>query len=154
MASIFVKISDIPGDATQKGYEKQIQCVAMRHVYKQPLDLSKARKTGQSKHGAIALTHTADKASPLLKKNAMATSNNQGTVVITRLQTGGVAETIQITNAAVVRVDLETPLSPATLQPGDDLMETFYLDYSDGAIRWSHQNVEGNWSVANGEVPA
>ena len=154
MATIFVKIPGIAGDATQTNYATQIQCVAMRHVHKQPLDLSKARKTGQSKHGAIALTHAVDKASPKLKKEAMATSNNQGEVVITRLQTGGATETIQITNAAVVRVDVETPLSPTTLQPGDDLMETFYLDYSDGQIRWSLGNMEGNYSVTEGKVPA
>ena len=146
MANIFVKIDDIKGEVPDGTYKDQIQCVAMRHVQILPVDLSATRTLGKSKQGAIALTHAIDKASPLLKKACMTNSNNQGTVKITRTQTGGVAESIQITNAAIVRVDVETPLSATTQQPGDDLLETFYLDYSSGEIQWDYGNVAGNYN--------
>lgn len=157
MATIYVHIKDIKGGATNLTYKDQIHCVAMRHVFILPLEATKFRTLGPSKHGAIALTHAVDKASPLLKKHAMTNPNNLGTVKITRVRAGATSadEIIQMTNVQIVRVDLETPLSPSTLQPGDDLMETFYLDYSGGAIRWSQAQpgqtgmIEATWDVAN-----
>lgn len=161
MANIFVNIKDssgkstIQGESTVTGYLNQIECAAMRHVVYLPVIRASSRVQGSSRHGPVALTHAVDKATPHLKQAAM-TGENIGTVQIKRVRTVSGAltavETITLTDATVVRIDVDTPVSAATLEPSEELMETFYLDYS--KIEWSARKivndrlggaVEGQW---------
>lgn len=151
MSSIYVSISDIPGESQLADYTDQIACVAMRHAIDMQVQSSGSRTTANSRHGAIELTHAIDKATPLLNL-AVAAGQNKGTVTITRLRAGAVAETITLANAYVTRVDVEVPLNPETMRPGDDVMETFALDYS--SISWDYAassgTISGSYNVATG----
>lgn len=138
MSDILVQINGIGGESQMAGYEKQIECMAMRHVIDLPVvSRGAARVEGTSRHGAIALEHTLDVASPALRLS-LAAGTNLGDVVITRLSmVGGQAnavETVHLSNVYVVRVDVDTPLNTATGRPAEDLIEVFELEYSD--IRW------------------
>jgi len=158
MSNIFVQINGVPGEASMSGFTGQIECQAMRHVIMLPVVRAAIRVEGTSNHGPIALTHTVDMASPILKQAAMSGAN-LGMAVITRMRTiagsSRPTETIRLNNVFVVRVDVETPLEQSTLEPSEDLMETFYLEYGD--IQWSQKQfrgdtvagvVEGGWSVS------
>ena len=162
MSDIFVNISGIPGEATDTGYAAQIKCDSMRHAVAHTIRSVGARKVGNSRHGAIELTHKIDKASPLLRI-AAADANNKGTVTITRTGSSGVMETITLTNVYVVRVSVDTPVHPDTLIPDkQDPIETFALEYD--RITWEYHwynsagvdqgAVTGAWDVSSNSVPS
>ena len=145
MSTIYVQFSNIAGEAKSVEFSGQIECSAMRHVIYLPVIRAASRVQSDSKHGPIALTHAVDKASPLLKKAAMMGAN-QGEVKIRRTRTvagrSTAVETITLTNVVVVRVDVDTPVSSNTLEPSEEPMETFYLDYD--RIQWSAKRIFGD----------
>lgn len=158
MSTIYAKIAGVEGEAENPEFSGQIECLAMRHSIDLPVVSAAVRVEGASTHGPIALTHRMDKASPILKQAAL-TGANLGEVELTRMRNiGGQArptETVRLSNVFVVRVDVETLVDEATQELGDELAETFHLEYSD--IRWSHKRymgdvesgtVEGGWSTA------
>lgn len=158
MSNIYVKIAGIEGESTNPEFSGQIECVAMRHSIDLPVVAAAVRVEGTSTHGPIALSHRIDKASPILKQSVM-TGANLGDVEITRMRNVGgqsrPAETIMLSNAFLVRVDVETLVDETTRELDDELLETFHLEY--GEIRWSHKRfigdvesgvVEGGWSIA------
>lgn len=158
MSIIMVRIQGVEGEATLAGYQGQIECLSMRHAIDLKIDRSGAETVGEARHGPIELTHSLDKASPSIKLDSCA-GRNLGTVTISRLRmisgTPKAVETITLMNAYVVRVDIDTPIDPSTREPGDELMETFSLEYSD--IVWDykhfvnnieHGTVTGAWSDA------
>ncbi len=157
MSDILVKISSIDGEATKSGFEKQIECQTMRHAIDLPVVTHGSTRTeGTSQHGAIELRHKLDKASPALR-HACAAGANLGTVTISRMQMVGgenrLAETIELGDVYVSRVDTETPVDPAEQAPVEEPEEVFALDYSN--IKWSYRQysdgaeagtVSGGWS--------
>ncbi len=159
MADIMVKISSIQGESAMANYENQIECNSVRHAIDLPVVARGAARTeGASRHGAVVLTHVLDKATPLLKF-AASSGTNLGKVEITKLRTVGgqpkAAEVITLENAFATRVETHTPVDAQTGRPGEELMESFSLEYSD--IRWRHTHhvdgqdrgsVEGGWSVS------
>lgn len=159
MSDIMVKISGVEGESTLAGYERQLECVALRHAIQLPVVAQgTARTEGASHHGAIELTHSIDSSSPALRLAASAGSN-LGKVQITRMRNIGgetrPAEIVSLNNVYVVRVDVDTPLDPLTNVPMDDPVETVYLEYSD--IQWDYKyylngaeqgSVLGSWSNA------
>ena len=157
MSDIYVNISDIDGEATAVGYDGQIKCESMRHAIAHEIMSTGARKVGNSRHGAIELTHSIDKATPMLHE-AAANANNLGRVTITRLSSAGLAETITLSNVYVVRVDIDTPLDAESLLPDDqEPVETFALEYSQ--IEWDYKwyvdgadqgTVSGGWNTQTG----
>lgn len=162
MSTIMVNISGNEGEATLDGYKGQIECLSMRHAIELPIVSGTTRSEGLSRHGPIELIHTVDKSSPTLRFDA-SKGTKLGNVVISRLRMVGgqmqAVETITLTNAVVVRVDTETPIDPSTNEPGDELLETFALEYSD--IAWDQQvfvnnemkgTVRGNWSGEHQKV--
>ena len=158
MSEIMVKIPGVDGESTLKGYEAQVECVAMRHAIHLPVAAQGAARTeAVSRHGAIELVHAIDKASPALRLAASAGTNLKK-VQITRLRNvqGKVqqAEIISLNNVYVVRVDADTPVDPLTNLPMDDVEETFSLEYSD--IQWDYKHkgasVLGSWSTSNQET--
>lgn len=146
MSEFMVSIPGIPGESTATGYLQQIDCQGMRHAVDLPVVATGAVRTeGASRHGAVELTHAVDSASPLLRDHAAA-GTLLATVVITRTRVVGgalqVAETITLGNAYIVRVDVDTPFDSATGAPGEDVMETFAMEYS--TIKWDYnQYVNG-----------
>lgn len=155
MSDIQVKIESIIGESDQKGYAGQIDCISMRHAIDMPVvATSSSRIEGSSVHGPIELTHAIDRATPLLRAEACA-GTNLNTVVITRLgQVDGETqpvETITLKNAYVVRVEAETLLDPATMQPADEPLETFSLEYGEIVWNFSVGNSRGGYSPAKGE---
>ena len=158
MSNIVVKISGVDGESDLVGYEGQIACQSMRHAIDLPVvSRGSARTEGASRHGAIELAHAFDSASPMLRLAASA-GTNLGEAVITRMRMVGgtlnVAEVITLTNTYVVRVDVQTPLDPATSEPAEDPVEVFSLEYSD--IHWDYKyyvngsevgSVQGGWST-------
>ncbi len=155
MSVIMVKIGTIQGEATQLGYEGQIECTSMRHaITLTTVSDGASRVEGTSRHGPISLSHTIDKASPALKL-ATAMGTGLGAVTITRMRNNQVAEVITANNAYVVRIDTDTPLDPATREPAEEAVETFCLEYD--AISWEFKHfvndveqgqTAGAWSVA------
>ena len=151
MSDIRVKIEGIVGDEGSAEYEGQISCTVMRHTIDLPVRATTdPRAEGNSAHGAIELTHKMDRATPALR-HAAAQGTNLNTVVITRMQSDDGTkklETITLKNAHVVSLETDTPLNPETLEPGDEPLETFGLDYSE--IVWNYEtgNARGGYSVA------
>ncbi len=156
MSSIYVKFSaasKITGESTTVGFADQVVCAAMRHSIYLPVIRAASRVQSGSEHGPVALIHTIDKSSPLLKKAAMMGSD-LGEVVIsrTRIIEGEIKaiETITLNKVKVVRVDVDTPVSSSTLEPSEELLETVYLDYRN--IKWSaHRSVGGVASTVETE---
>ena len=163
MAEYMVKINSIPGESELAGYEEQIECGSMHHAIDLPVVATGATRTeGASRHGAIELTHSIDKATPLLRHAASA-GTNLGQVVITRMRMIGgsskLAETITLANTYVVRVDTDTTLDAAQQRPAEEPTEAFSLDYSE--IKWETKwyvdglekaTVRGGWSTATQAV--
>ena len=157
MSDYLVQISAIAGESQLIGYEGQVECLALRHAIDLPVVARGAsRVEGTSRHGAIELDHTLDMASPSLR-HALSAGTNLGQVVITRMSMAGgearAVETVTLADVYVVRVDVDTPLNTATGRPGEDLIETFSLEYSE--IRWDQKkyvngveagSVQGGWS--------
>lgn len=151
MSDILVQIPNIPGEASETGFQGQIKCDSMRHVVDTPVESTKEmRRGGVSKHGAIELTHSIDLASTLLRLRA-SDGSSLGTVVISRLISVGegskAAETITLSEAKVVRVQVQTPYTPGNAEPHGKLVETFCLGY--GAIRWRFQTYNAQGQPAN-----
>jgi type VI secretion system Hcp family effector len=138
MSLILVNISGVPGEANTSGFENQIECLAVRYALDNKVVVAATRTEGVSRHGPIELSHRLDKATPWLKLNA-SKGTNMGTVEISRVRTIGTqpraVEALTLTNTFVVRVDLDTPVDPATGEPGEPL-ETFALEYD--AITWAY----------------
>ena len=163
MAEFMVRINSIPGESELTGYADQIECGSMHHAIDLPVVATGATRTeGASRHGAIELTHSIDKATPLLRHAASA-GTNLGQVVITRMRMIGgsskLAETITLANAYVVRVDTDTTLDAAQQRPAEEPTEAFSLDYSE--IKWETKwyvdgdekgTVRGGWSTATQAV--
>lgn len=158
MSTIYVKIAGVDGGSEHPEFSGQIECAAMRHSIDLPVVSAAVRVEGTSSHGPLVLAHMLDNASPILKQAAL-TGANLGDVEITRMRNIGgqsrPAETIHLSNAFVVRVDVDTLMDEATGELGDELIESFHLEYSE--IRWSHRRyvgdvesgtVEGGWSVS------
>lgn len=155
MSIFMVNIGTIQGEATQAGFENQIECSSMRHaITLTTVGDGQTRVEGTSRHGPISLSHTIDKASPALKL-AAALGTGLGQVTITRLRNNMPAETVTMNNAYVVRIDTDTPLDEATREPAEEATETFCLEYD--AITWEFKHVvngveqgqtAGSWSVA------
>jgi len=158
MSDILVNISGISGESTLAGYEKQIECLAMRHAIDLPVVARGAsRVEGASRHGPIELDHTLDLATAGLR-TALLSGLNLGQVVITRMRmlegASTPVETITLNNVYVVRIDLDTGVDQTTGRSADDPVETFSLEYSD--IQWDYKkhvdgveagSVQGSWSV-------
>ena len=150
MADFLVKIgtglNQIKGGSTLDGYVDQLECTSLRHAVELPvMAKSGVRITGVSRHGTVELTHRIDKASPTLRQ-ALCQNRNLDTVVITRLATGKVEETITLLNAVCAQIQIDTPVDRATGEPFDEPVETFCLDYS--GIVWNHNvgNITGSWN--------
>ena len=143
MSLILVNMPDVPGEAGTAGFADQIGCLAVRYALDNKVVAATTRTEGVSRHGPIELFHRPDKATPLLKLNA-SKGTNMGTVVISRVKTINklpkAVEVLTLTNTFVVRVDLDTPVDPATGEPGEPL-ETFALEY-DG-ITWAYTHYVG-----------
>ena len=163
MAEYMVKITSIPGESELAGYKDQIECGGLHHAIDLPVVATGATRTeGASRHGAIELTHSIDKATPLLRHAASA-GTNLGEVIITRMRMVGgsskPAEVITLGNAYVVRVDTDTTLDATQRQPAEEPTEAFSLDYSE--IKWEAKHfvdgdeigvVRGGWSTATQAV--
>ena len=152
MSDILVKISSIKGESNLAGYAEQIECVSMRHTIDLPVVADNATRTeGASMHGAVELMHAVDRASPLLRAEALA-GTNLNEVVITRMgQIEGETkpvETITLSNVYVVRVDLDAPVDLATMLPVDEPQETFALEYSQIVWNFESGNSRGGWSTS------
>lgn len=142
MSDIYVKITDLPGEATETDYLNQIKCVSIRHAIGHQIASGGSRTVGNSRHGGVELTHGIDKATPKLHA-ASAAGTNLGTVTITRVSSTRIAEVITLLNAYVVRVDIDTPVDADTLLPDDkEPVETFALSYSriDWDVNWWNAN--------------
>ena len=157
MSDIMVQIGGMEGESSLTGFEGQIECLSMRHAIDLPVVAQGATRTeGASRHGAIELLHSFDKASPALRLGVSA-GTNLGKVKITRMRIIGgesrPAEIISLNNVYVIRVDVDTMLDATTMEPSEEPTETFYLEYSD--IRWDYKyyvdgtergSVQGSWS--------
>lgn len=158
MSDILVQIGGIPGESTLAGYQGQIDCISLRHAIDLPVVAQGGGRTeGASAHGGIELTHLIDAATPALR-SAVASGETLGQVTITRLHMlGGTnvpAETISLTDAHVLRIDLDTLYDTTTSEPSETPQETFLLGYL--AIKWSADKyvdgirsgiVDGGWST-------
>ena len=152
MADYMVEIADtvsIVGEGTRTGFVNQIVCESLHHAIELSVEAATNRTGGAaSRHGMVELTHSIDKATPALRL-AAAKGTNLGTVKISRMsgQTATVLEEIELANAFVGRVDLDTPLDQTNMEPGDNLKETFALLYT--KIKWTEKstNVMGGWDT-------
>lgn len=160
MSNILVNIPTINGECRQSGHTDEIECFSMSHAMDLPVVTMGAGRTGGvSRHGAIHLMHTVDKATPNLR-HACSAGTNLGEVTIYRMQMIGgsmqVAEKLTLKNTYVVRMEMETPVDPSTKKPSEEPMETFALEYSE--INWNHSHfvdgspqgtVSGGWSATD-----
>ena len=151
MADYMVDIASIDGEGTRTGFENNIVCEGLHHAVELSVEAATNRTGGAaSRHGMVELTHSIDKATPGLRL-AAAKGTNLGKVTISRMsgQTATVLEKIELQNAFVGRVDLDTPLDESKLEPGDTLKETFALLYTQ--IKWTAVtaggNVMGGWDT-------
>lgn len=151
MSSYYVNISGVPGEATATGYADQIACTSMRHSIDMSVQSGGSRVTSNSRHGPIEMAHLVDKATPLLHL-AVAAGQNLGQAVIKRVNAGTATETYTLQNVYVTRVDIDVPLNPTTLRPGEEVRETFSLDYS--SIVWEATTdtgtISGSYDVTTG----
>ena len=146
MSTIYVKIPDVPGEATTPGYVGQIECTGMTLGIDLPvIPTGSARSEGASIHGAIELQHQLDKATPKLRAKA-ASGDNLGTVVISRTRTVGgdvrLIDRLILLRAALASVFIDTPVKPDGTGPADGLIEVFSLDYDE--IQWEYSLYTGN----------
>lgn len=158
MSDILVAVPDLEGESALPGYEGQIECMAMRHAIDLPVvSRGSTRVEGASRHGPVELDHSFDLASAGLRM-ALSAGQNLGKLTITRMRMLGgasvAAEIITLNNVYVVRIDLDTPVNPATGRSSEDPMETFFLEYGD--ITWDYKkhangvevgSVQGAWSA-------
>lgn len=164
MSTIYVNMSNVPGDATQTDFLNQIQCSAILQDFSQPVEsAANPRTQGVSEHRPLVLFHQVDQASPLLRQFALANTDvDEVTIKVTRLIDGSLetVQTIELTKAKVDRVQLVTLVDEATGEPGGELLEAFSLSYGEGTIKWiSHRfgdegttagNIQGAWNLAGG----
>ena len=160
MSDILVEIANIPGESTFKDKDVPIEaglieCTSVRHVIDLPVvSTSSDRTEGTSEHGAYELTHSIDKATPLLRE-AMSKGSNLGVVKIYIMRPiGGKSkpgQVITLDDAYVVEVRVDTPLNPGTDLspeespeaglPSEEPQEMFALVYS--GIQWDIKKVVG-----------
>ena len=152
MSDYMVDISTIEGDGTREGFVGAIVCESMRHAIELSVDAAQTNRTGgaASKHGMIELTHSIDKATPYLRL-AAAKGTNLGQVTISRMggTSNDVLDEVELENVFIGRIDMETMLDETTLEPGDQIRETFALLYTQ--IKWTYKeggaNLTGGWNL-------
>ena len=150
MSNILVKFSadsGVKGD----GEEGAVTCFAMRHIIYLPVVRAQSRVQAGADHGPIALIHAVDRASPILKQKALEGAD-LGEVQINRMRliegASKKVEIITLGSAKISRIDVDTPYSSSLLLPGEEMIETLYLEYS--SIRWDAKRIVGE-TVTNVE---
>ena len=143
MSNILVNIPNVNGSSTISGHADEIECSAIGHAISKQMVAKATRTEGASRHGAIELTHLIDRASPKLKD--LATKGTVlNTVTIDELRMVGEEfqsiYKMELSNAVVVRVEVDTPVDPTTNEPGAPT-ETFSLTYS--KIDWTYTPYDG-----------
>ena len=91
-------------------------------------------------HANFELIHTPDRASPLLRA-AAAASSSLGNVVVTRTRRVGEAtvpaEVFTLGNARVSLVEMQTPVNNNDGNPAEIPVEAFHLEYE--SISWDYK---------------
>ena len=164
VSTLYVNMTDIPGESVNSQYSGQIECMGMTHAVDLPVmsprpNSRTARLMGNSNHGPVVLFHRLDNASPALREAVLHHANHLGDVEIDRVVvlSGNAVpvESIRLVNARLVRVDLVTVVDKETGEPGNSLIESFQLAYDE--IVWTQRSyddygspngsVEGAWSI-------
>jgi type VI secretion system secreted protein Hcp len=145
MASdIFIKLADIPGEATDLGYEGQIAVSSFGHSVSIPVDKNKA--VGEVQHGHLLISKVVDKASPLLNQKCCV-GQSIGEAVMTCLRAGGDHRVpylvVKLQNAVISSVSVSG-------HGGDIATEQVSISYN--KIDWEYKTpdsklTKGNWNL-------
>ncbi len=133
---IFLKLKGIPGEATDKGYEKQIAIQGFSHSVHIPVDKNKA--VGEPQHGHIMISKVVDKSSPLLHQTCCI-GQSIGEAVLTCLRAGGDKRVpyleIKLQNAVISGVSV----SGSSGSIGSEQVSISY-----NKIDWTYKDAESN----------
>lgn len=143
MSTILVNIPNVNGSSTIAGHNDEIECSAIRHAMSKQMVAKATRTEGSSRHSAIELTHGIDRATPKLKDLATKGTVLDSVVIDEMRMVGEEFQTIyklELKNAVVVRVEVDTPLDPTTNEPGAPT-ETFALTYT--GLDWTYTPYDG-----------
>ncbi len=143
MSTILVNIPNVNGSSTISGHEDEIECSAIRHAISKQMVAKATRTEGASRHSAIELTHGIDRATPKLK-DLVTKGTVLNSVVIDEMRMVGeeyqTIYQIKLSNAVVVRVEVDTPVDPTTNEPGE-MTESFALAYT--KADWTYTPYDG-----------
>ena len=156
MSTILVKIPDVNGSSMIQGHENEIECSGISHAISKQMVAKATRTEGASRHGPVQLTHNVDRATPKLKDLATKGTVVPSVVVEEMRMVGEEHQTIykmELTNVAVIRVEVDTPIDPTTNEPGA-MTETFGLSYT--KMDWTYTPYDGmtKQAAVTGSYPA
>jgi type VI secretion system secreted protein Hcp len=141
---IFLKLKGIPGEATDKGYEKQIAIQSFSHSVSIPVDKNKA--VGEPQHGHLILTKVVDKSSPLLNQTCCV-GQSVGEAVLTCLRAGGDKRVpyleIKLQNAVISSVS-ESGVAGS--------IGTEQVSISYNKIDWTYKDPENNQTAGSWDL--
>ncbi|MXY52869.1 MAG: type VI secretion system tube protein Hcp [Gammaproteobacteria bacterium] len=143
MSTILVNIPQVNGSSTIQGHEDEIECNGIQHAISKQMVAKATRTEGASRHSPVQLTHNIDRATPKLKDLATQGTVLDSVVVEEMRMVGEEFQTIykmELTNASVVRVEVDTPVDPTTNEPGMPI-ETFSLAYT--RMDWTYTPYDG-----------
>ena len=143
MSTILVKIPNVNGSSAISGHVNEIECYGIQHAMSKQMVAKASRTEGVSRHSPVFLTHGIDRATPKLKDLATKGTVLDSVVVEEMRMVGEEFQTIyrmDLTNATVVRVEVNTPVDPTTNEPGAPT-ETFALSYT--KIEWMYTPYDG-----------
>lgn len=143
MSTILVKMPNVKGSSTISGHTGEIECSGIQHAVSKQMVAKASRTEGATRHSPVSLTHSIDRATPKLKELA-STGTVMNEVVIDEMRmVGEDYQTIyqwKLSNVAVVRVEVGTPVDPTTNEPGAPA-ETFALSYT--KVDWTYTPYDG-----------
>ena len=145
MTMVGDKTGNIEGFNSKVGHETEIQCHALEQRLYRPYNPETGQPTGVRIHGAVKVTKSFDKASPLLF-HVLATGENLSEVVMKFFRIDPSGEevnyyTITLTNATIVEI------KPIMLNHFDeqmsryDHMEEVHITYEKVEWRWEPDGI-------------
>ncbi|MEZ5065014.1 MAG: type VI secretion system tube protein Hcp [bacterium] len=158
--SIFLKIAEVPGESTAKGFEQMIECSSYSHGVSQAATATQSGSLGDANchHQDVTITKLCDSASPLLAQNCAEAKNfPEVTISITKTVANQ-----QIAYFVVTLTDCI--ISMVSMSGSDEGAPIESVSINFAKITWNYTSVdktgtvggttEGGWDLTTGAVPS
>ncbi len=139
----YLKIPTIDGEATAKGYEKQIELLSYSHEVSQhsggSMSASGGLSGGRVDHGNFTVTHLLDKSSPKLSA-ACCTGEHIKDITVSILRATGEGAGTKFMETKMSDV-IVSKVKPAGSSKGTDPLPLEEVQFAYGKIEWTYSEV-------------